>query len=165
MLSIACTQDKGFLLPPYLIFKSKLKSKIENQYSNHGIITHNSVGWIKEELLKDWMNRILINLKRTEDELIVLIMDHCKVHTKNAIIDHLKANNIQHFLVPAGCTGLLQPLDVCLNKPFKDQIRNLFSEWFKSFGSTEKNKSKSGYFLAPKFGEVYRWVLKSWNQM
>ena len=28
-------------------------------------------------------------------------------------------------VIPGGCTSLLQPLDVCLNKPFKGEIHKL----------------------------------------
>jgi hypothetical protein len=165
MLSIACDDSEAYLLPPYVIFKSKLKNSIENKYPAHGIIRHNSAGWIQEDLMKDWIDRIIGNLKLSSDYKVVLVMDHCKVHTKDAVINHLKSKNIEHFLVPAGCTGLLQPLDVCLNKPFKDEMRNQFSEWFKSYGSIPKNQSKSGYFLPPKFPEIYEWILTSWNKM
>ena len=31
--------------------------------------------------------------------------------------------------IPGGLTSVLQPLDVCLNKPFKDRVRKMWSEW------------------------------------
>ena len=32
--------------------------------------------------------------------------------------------------VPNNCTDLLQPLDLSVNKPFKDKLRSKFSEWY-----------------------------------
>jgi hypothetical protein len=33
-------------------------------------------------------------------------------------------------MVPAGCTGQLQPLDVAINEPFKHHLKELFSLWY-----------------------------------
>lgn len=32
--------------------------------------------------------------------------------------------------IPNNCTDLLQPLDLSVNKPFKDELRSKFSEWY-----------------------------------
>ena len=34
------------------------------------------------------------------------------------------------MIVPNNCTDLLQPLDLSVNKPFKDKLRGGFSEWY-----------------------------------
>ena len=34
-------------------------------------------------------------------------------------------NTLVPVMVPAGCTSLVQPLDICINKPLKDRIRAL----------------------------------------
>lgn len=157
--------EEGAKGPLYLIFKSKQKSDIPNNYKNHLIIRHNSVGWIKEDLYKDWIDRILLNLKVSEEYTLALVVDQCKVHLKESIKKYLKQNNINYFFIPSGCTGLLQPLDVCINKPFKDAIRNQFSEWFKVYGSTQENKTNNGYLRPPSFENVSKWVLTAWNNI
>ena len=35
-------------------------------------------------------------------------------------------------VIPGGLTSVLQPLDVCLNKPFKDHQRKMWVEWMTS---------------------------------
>ncbi len=35
----------------------------------------------------------------------------------------MKKNNFQQFLIDAGFTSELQPLDVCINGPFKNELR------------------------------------------
>ena len=32
-------------------------------------------------------------------------------------------------IIPPGCTGLVQPINVGINKPFKANMRNIYSEW------------------------------------
>ena len=36
--------------------------------------------------------------------------------------------------IPGGCTSLCQPVDVGFNKPFKDRVRRLWTEWMVSEG-------------------------------
>ena len=40
-----------------------------------------------------------------------------------------KYTNCKALLVPAGCTSLVQPLDVGLNKPFKSRMRDQWQKW------------------------------------
>ena len=61
-------------------------------------------------------------------------MDKCTVHTKDNAKEKLKSNGSEVDFIPGGCSGLLQPLDTCVNKPFKDIIRKKFSAWFESYG-------------------------------
>jgi len=42
-----------------------------------------------------------------------------------AVKDVMPRMHTLPVMIPAGCTSLVQPLDVCLNKPFKDRIRAL----------------------------------------
>ena len=32
--------------------------------------------------------------------------------------------------IPAGCTGLLQPLDISVNDPFKQELKRSFADWY-----------------------------------
>ncbi|RPB02639.1 hypothetical protein L873DRAFT_1645292, partial [Choiromyces venosus 120613-1] len=45
-----------------------------------------------------------------------------------ALLEKLQLHNIILSLIPGSCTGLLQPLDVLINKLFKDMIRELTEE-------------------------------------
>ena len=38
--------------------------------------------------------------------------------------------NTLPVMVPAGCTSLVQPLDICINKPLKDRIRALADQHY-----------------------------------
>eukprot|EP01102_Stenamoeba_stenopodia_P014940 TRINITY_DN5038_c0_g1_i2.p2 TRINITY_DN5038_c0_g1~~TRINITY_DN5038_c0_g1_i2.p2 ORF type:complete len:228 (-),score=31.34 TRINITY_DN5038_c0_g1_i2:144-827(-) len=44
----------------------------------------------------------------------------------------LDQNHILYKLIPAGCTGELQPLDTLLNKIFKDELNDSFNSWYSS---------------------------------
>ncbi|KAG7163555.1 Pogo transposable element-like 46 [Homarus americanus] len=70
---------------------------------------------------------------------------------------HLQQNNI---VTAGGLTSVLQPLDVSLNKPFKDNIR---SEWNKWLVEEEKSFTKGGNMHAPPLDVLCEFVIKSWE--
>ena len=47
----------------------------------------------------------------------LMVYDAFKAHTTDDMKVLLATNSLQ--MVPAGCTSNCQPLDVCINKPFK----------------------------------------------
>ena len=57
--------------------------------------------------------------------------------------------------MPGVCTSLLQPFDVCLNKPFKDEMRKLWNNWM-----TEGDKplTAAGNLKGPSIPLVIGWV-------
>jgi len=48
-----------------------------------------------------------------------------KFHSTEEVLTTLNSYDIIPSLIPAGCTGLVQPLDVSINKPFKVILRDL----------------------------------------
>ena len=59
-----------------------------------------------------------------------MIFDVFKGHMCDSVHTLLESNKILQVLVPNNCTDLLQPLDLSVNKPFKDTLRSKFSEWY-----------------------------------
>ena len=54
----------------------------------------------------------------------------------------LVKNNIVSVIVPANCTDLLQPLDLSVNKPFKDHLRRSFQSWYSEEVSSQLQGGK-----------------------
>jgi hypothetical protein len=69
-------------------------------------------------------------------------------------------NEIEFVQVPAGCTDFLQPLDVCINKPLKDKVREFYVEWLMENYNTETFMTKGGYLRAPELDVYLGWVMK-----
>jgi hypothetical protein len=65
------------------------------------------------------------------------------VHEKEPIKARLKAEGILFDYIPAGCTSFLQPLDVMINKPFKDKLREKFQGWFTTDGFSIIRRQKA----------------------
>ena len=36
---------------------------------------------------------------------------------------------VETYMIPLGCTGLLEPFKVALNKPFEDLLRRHYMKW------------------------------------
>ena len=51
-----------------------------------------------------------------------------KFHKTKLVLSTLQSHDIILSLIPPGCTGLLQLLDVAINKPVKDILRSLIEE-------------------------------------
>ena len=57
---------------------------------------------------------------------------------------------------------MLHPLDVCLNKPFKDRVRQMWSDWI---CSDAVKTTKSGLPQRPDITLVSRWVKDAWDSI
>jgi hypothetical protein len=63
-------------------------------------------------------------------------------------------------VIPGGMTSMLRPMDVSINKPFKDKLRQQYLTWIAdpACDLTETGKIKCA---AP--SEVTRWVSAAWK--
>ena len=77
----------------------------------------------------------------------MLVWDSFKCHVSDARKEQLKQYNTVMSVIPGGCTKFSQPLDVCINKPFKLFFRKLYDNWFQKdefvYTSNEKIKAPS----------------------
>ena len=59
----------------------------------------------------------------------LLVLDMFRGHLHEKCKRMMKEDNITPAVIPGGCTSLLQPLDVCLNKPFKTKMHEFWCKW------------------------------------
>jgi hypothetical protein len=62
-------------------------------------------------------------------------------------------------IIPGGLTKKLQPLDVAVNKPFKDNLRAIWENWMMT-GNHEYNKT--GQIKRPSYKDIVTWIAESW---
>ena len=66
-----------------------------------------------------------------EDETPALvIMDNFKGQITSAVTELLEANNIHVVLLSPNTTDSLRPMDLSVNKPAKDFLKQRFEEWY-----------------------------------
>ena len=60
----------------------------------------------------------------------VILLDAYRCQMMASVLtDAIVDLGIEIISIPGGCTGLCQPLDVGINKPFKTRVRALWEEW------------------------------------
>ena len=74
---------------------------------------------------KVWRARIG-GLGRTKS---LLVYDSFEAHVTDTVKASFKRKDTELAVIPGGLTSLLQPLDVSLNKPFKDGVRKQWMQW------------------------------------
>lgn len=59
----------------------------------------------------------------------MLVLDSFRGHCTDAVKARLAEKHTDLVIIPGGMTSMLQPLDKCLNKPFKALVKRLYAEW------------------------------------
>ena len=81
-------------------------------------------------------------------------MDRATTHLSQRILDLFKENKTNYVQIPPGATRYLQPLDLAINKPFKDNMRKKYTEFVIKFGGNKK----------PVAEDLIEWVISSWYE-
>ena len=136
ILSIVADGDK---LPPLIIFKAKDKGKVYNSLKEDinvkkGLcfIECNVNAWAMEEIIQKRFKQIWFKYIESQDLFTdgmgYLILDKATSHVTEKNISKNTNNYKFMTFIPPGLTRNLQPLDVVINKPFKDAIKKLYIE-------------------------------------
>jgi len=112
---------------------------------------------------KDWLRDVwnkrpgaLLNQRS------MLVWDMFRAHITDDVKAAVKSRNTDLCVIPGGLTSMLQPLDVCLNKPFKDRLRQTWTAWMTS-GSAKT--TKGGNLQKPDITVVCQWVVDAWESI
>ena len=158
ILSILADGEK---LPPLIIFKGTKNGPKENRQNDNIdvknkeiFIRYNENYWAYEDLFYEWLNKkwfgtnaIIKPASKTQ-----LIMDSVTTHLSQLILDLFKENKSNYILIPLGATRYLQPLDLSIKKPFKDNMQKKNTEFVIKFGGNKK----------PVDEDLIEWVISSW---
>ena len=93
--------------------------------------------WANEETTLRFIKNVILpyiqdvrEKSSTPDQVALVIFDVFKGHMCDSVHTLLESNKILQVHVPNNCTDLFQPLDLSVNKPFKDKLQSKFSEWY-----------------------------------
>jgi len=80
-------------------------------------------------LVQDWLQTIWSKVGSLPRKKSMLVRDSFRAHLSAPIHSTLKSLNTEPIVIPGGVTTMVQPLDVAINKPFKDRTREKRQEW------------------------------------
>ena len=132
MISIA---GDGTKLAPLVIvkgesgktFESKLR-KIEYVRNKQMFIYCQKNALCYKFIFNEWIKNIFIPYQKSLSEKCLLIIDKASSHSSDDSLEILNKLNISYLLIPSGMTSLLKPMDLSINKVFKDNIRYSFEK-------------------------------------
>ena len=129
----------GHLLPPQVIYAGTTERCHPTfNFPPGWHITHTKNHWSNESTTLELIEKVLVpyfSTQRTqhglpEDHHGLVILDVFAAHRTAPVRQAMEDAHINLVYVPAGCTGLLQPLDVSGNGTFKDSLEAEFAEWY-----------------------------------
>ena len=102
------------------------------------------------DTMKQWLQKVAIPWKHAKiqklelkhDQKGLLIFDCWSVHKQQEWIDACKNAGFEIVFIPAGYTDHFQPMDLTVNKNFKDNIRNSFDEFLVNLLTEQYQQSK-----------------------
>lgn len=103
-------------------FQKKRQDEIA-RYDSRVAIKWNESAYANAGLLVEWIEELLVPALPPGPRLLAL--DVVKFHSTENVLHTLRSNSIVPSMIPAGCTGLVQPLDVSVNKLFKNMLRDI----------------------------------------
>ena len=157
-VTLAVAAD-GKKLPPKVIFNG-VRTPRDLVVPESVRVSFHKKGWMDETGVKEWIQTCLP--RNPTDERSLLVWDSFRAHLTDAVKEALHRRKIDVAVIPGGLTPVLQPLDKCLNKPFKDCIKTKYLSWMVTgpFEFTPAGKKK-----APSRNQVLRWIKQSWNEI
>ena len=90
-------------------------------YDPRVVVKFNAKAYANAENLLAYLKNQFIPVLNGQPSLLVL--DLFAAHKTQEVLDTFLANDITVSLIPGGCTSLVQPLDVGINRPCKDILK------------------------------------------
>ena len=90
----------------------------------------------------------------------LLVWDSFRAHLSEDVKWVLKISRTDVAVIPGGMTSLLQPFDVGVNKPLKDNLRQFWNKWMLDGNHTF---TPAGSIRKPDLRQICQWILESWN--
>ena len=151
----------GHKLPPYVILRRKTLPK---EKLPAGLIFRcQEKGWMTNDLMLDWVKVVW---SRRSGALLkkrgMLVLDSFKGHLTQEVKEEVKKANTDLVVIPGGMSSQLQVLDVVVNKPFKDHLRQLYNDWLlEGYHAL----TPSGKLKKPSVALLGEWILTAWGRI
>jgi len=124
-LQLTVFADAGMRVVPLIFFKGKgVGPSILCEMSHYDPrvkVKFNPMAYANSQNMEKWIEEELVPAINGHPGLLAL--DLFGGHKTDNVLDYLKAHDITLSVIPAGCTGIVQPRDISINGPFKDILK------------------------------------------
>jgi hypothetical protein len=153
----------GTKLPPICIFKGKQMPRGEK--APLGVVVwFQESGWMNADLMKhyiDYLNRMRKSYNQYRFPAM-MVYDSFRGHLEESVKGKFNESNIDLAVIPGGLTNICQPLDVAINKPFKDNLRKEWHIWMSNGGA---GYTAAGNLRHARISDVCEWVKRAWENI
>jgi hypothetical protein len=138
----------GKLLKPLVIFKGKPTGRIVNRefpsFEQDMIYVCQKSAWMDERVMLLWVDTVLAPYVATRPDGVIpiIFLDSYRCHMMQSVVQKIQDIGVEVEHIPGGCTCLCQPVDVGVNKPLKNRIRNLWEAWMIQDGMQQDGTAK-----------------------
>ena len=125
----------GKMLTPMVVYKGTRHGRIAtceiHDYPQRMKYAMQPKAWFDEATMLDWVDDVLKPYVTTAPVGIIpiLFLNSFKFHLLGSIADAIQGLGVELKIIPPGCTILVQPVNVGINKPFKTNMRKIYMEW------------------------------------
>jgi hypothetical protein len=113
--------------------------------------------------MKDYVDYIDESRTNSETKIpAMMVYDSFRGHLEESVKQKFHENGFDLAVIPGGLTSICQPLDVAINKPFKDNLRKEWHIWMANGGAGE---TAAGNLRRAKLSDVCGWVKRSWDNI
>ncbi len=84
-----------------------------------------------EDIMLEWVDDVLAPHVASAPVGIIpfLFLNSFSIHMMGSVVQKIQALRVEVKFTPPGCTGLVQPVDVGYNKPFKAKVKSQYNDW------------------------------------
>jgi DDE superfamily endonuclease len=158
----------GGTLPLMIVYKGKKNGRIVREFTDTSkgypdgctyVCQDNA--WMDERVMLEWVDVVLkpFVADAPPDIVPLLFLDSYKCHLMSSVVSKIQELGVEVQHIPGGCTGLTQPVDVGINKPLKNRIRNKWEDYMLTEGLLH-NRTKP-----PSRQRLAAWCIDSMKEM
>ena len=109
----------------------------------------------------EWLKIIWVRRPRAFlNQPSVIVLDAFKGHLTDSVKNQLRKMNTEIVVIPGGMSSVLQPMDVSINKPFRDRLRQQYVTWI---SDPARELTETGKIKCASPSEVAQWMSAAWK--
>ena len=129
--------------PPFVVFAGKNLYDVWMAGGPDGALYGTSEnGWMDTNLFTNWFKQGFLKWTKDLPRPLLLVFDGHISHISLEVVNIAMQNQVYLLCLPPHCLRLLQPLDVGVFKPLKDEWKKIIKQWYKDSRMKHIEKSQ-----------------------